>query len=157
MKYICPLIAVSDLRKSRDFYVNLLNQRVKFDFGENITFHGDFAIHLDSHYNELIEKPVTYGGNNFELYFEEKNIEQFVDKLKENDVKFVHDIKEQPWRQKVVRFYDLDKNIIEVGEPLEFLTFRLHNEGLKIADIAATTNMPEGFVKMSIDNKGEAK
>jgi catechol 2,3-dioxygenase-like lactoylglutathione lyase family enzyme len=69
VKFICPLITVSDIEKSRDFYENILGQKVKFDFGENITFHGDFAIHLISHFKELIDnKEVIHGGNDFELY-----------------------------------------------------------------------------------------
>ena len=55
MKYICSLITVSDIKHSRDFYENILNQKVKFDFGENITFHGDFAIHLLTHEYELYQ------------------------------------------------------------------------------------------------------
>lgn len=45
MKFICSLITVSDIKRSRNFYENLLNQKVKYDLGENITFNGDFAIH----------------------------------------------------------------------------------------------------------------
>ncbi len=152
MKYICSLIAVSDLKRSRDFYENLLNQKVKFDFGESITFHGDFAIHLQSHFKELIyNKEVKHGGNNFELYFESDSIELIVKKLKEKKISFVHEIREQPWRQKVVRFYDLDKNIIEIGETLEHLSYRLKNEGLSIEQISKITSMPVDFVIDSIE------
>lgn len=152
MKYICSLITVSDIKRSREFYENLLKQKVKFDFGENVTFHGDFAIHLQSHFKDLIDnKEVRHGGNNFELYFEYDNVEQIVKVLKNNNVSFVHEIREQPWRQKVVRFYDPDENIIEIGESIEFLVFRLKNEGLSIEQISKTTNMPIAFVNESIE------
>lgn len=55
MKYVCPLITVSDINLARDFYENILYQKVKYDFGESVTFHGDFAIHLQSHYKNLID------------------------------------------------------------------------------------------------------
>jgi len=156
MKYICSLITVSDIKRSRDFYENLLNQKVKFDFGENVTFHGDFAIHLQSHFKDLIDnKEIRQGGNNFELYFEYDNVEQIVKLLKDNNISFVHEIREQPWRQKVVRFYDLDKNIIEVGESMEYLAFRLKNEGLSIEQISKTTNMSIDFVNESIEKYKE--
>lgn len=45
MKFMCPLVVVKDINRSRDFYENVLGQRVKYDYGENITFHGDFALH----------------------------------------------------------------------------------------------------------------
>ena len=152
MKYICSLIAVSDIKRSREFYENLLNQKVKYDLGENITFHGDFAIHLQSHFKQLIDnKEIQHGGNNFELYFEYDNVDQIVEVLKTNDVVFVHEFREQPWRQKVVRFYDPDKNIIEVGESIEYLVFRLKNEGLTVEQISETTYMPIDFVNESIE------
>jgi catechol 2,3-dioxygenase-like lactoylglutathione lyase family enzyme len=152
MKYICSLITVSDIKRSRDFYENLLNQKVKYDFGENVTFHGDFAIHLQSHFKALIDgKEIKHGGNNFELYFEYDNVEQIVTLLRDNNVSFVHDIREQPWRQKVVRFYDPDDNIIEIGESLEYLAFRLNNEGLSREQISETIHMPIPFVNESIE------
>ncbi len=151
MKYICPLITVSDIKRSHDFYEILLDQKVKYDFGENVTFEGDFAIHLRSHFQSLIDnKEIRTGGNNFELYFEYDDVEQMVKKLKENKISFVHDVREQPWRQKVVRFYDPDENIIEIGESLEYLSFRLSKEGLSVEQISATSNMPVEFVKLSI-------
>ena len=152
MKFICSLITVSDIKLSRYFYENLLNQRVKYDFGENITFHGDFAIHLQSHFRGLIDnKEIRQGGNNFELYFEYDNVEEMVTLLKKNNVLFVHEIREQPWRQKVVRFNDPDKNMVEIGESLEYLAFRLKNEGLSIEQISKVTNMPIDFLHESIE------
>jgi catechol 2,3-dioxygenase-like lactoylglutathione lyase family enzyme len=131
MKFICSLLTVSDINISRNFHEKLLNQKVKFDFGENVTFEGDFAIHLKSHFQNLIEnKEIKFGGNNFELYFEENNIEEIVELLHKNNVEFIHEIKEQHWRQKVARFYDPDKNIIEIGESMEFLCYRLFLENI---------------------------
>lgn len=151
MKYICPLITVKDIVRSRDFYEDVLNQTVKYDFGENVTFNGDFAIHLQSHYSQLIDdKPIRSGGNNFELYFEYDNLDEIVVRLKEQNVEFVHDVREQPWRQKVVRVYDPDKNIIEIGESLEYLSYRLNIEGLTEEQISKIVGIPVDFVKTSI-------
>jgi catechol 2,3-dioxygenase-like lactoylglutathione lyase family enzyme len=151
MKYICPLLVVSDINRSRKFYEGLLNQTVKYDFGENVTFEGDFAIHLQSHYQKLIgDKEVKQGGNNFELYFEYDDVEQIVKRLKEHNVQFVHELREQPWRQKVVRFYDPDEHIIEIGESLEYLSYRLNNEGLSLEEISKITYMPIEFIKEAI-------
>ena len=152
MRYICPLMTITNMKQSRDFYENLLGQKVKYDFGESVTFHGDFAIHLRAHYKNLIDnREIKSGGNNFELYFESDTIEQIVEKLEKNDVLFVHELREQPWRQKVVRFYDPDKNIIEIGETLEHLSFRLKQEGLSNNQISIITNMPIDFVTKSIE------
>jgi len=122
VKYICPLIVVSDIKVSRNFYENILGQKVKNDFGENILFEGDFAIHLKEHYLRLIGKDSNHlseKSNNFELYFEEDDLEKLYGELKKHKVEFIHEIVEQPWGQKVMRFYDPDYHIIEVGAPIE--------------------------------------
>lgn len=53
-------------------------------------------------------------------YFEEKNIEAFVEKLDKlyPDIKYVNRFMTHSWGQKIVRFYDLDGNLIEVGTPM---------------------------------------
>lgn len=152
MKYICPLIVVEDIRASREFYEVLLEQKIKYDFGENITFEGDFALHLRSHFSELIDgKPITRGSNGFELYFEHDDIEKMVEKLKCYNVGFLHETREQPWRQKVARFYDPDGHIIEIGESMEFLSFRLSKEGIATDEISKIINMPVDFVTEAIE------
>ena len=54
--------------------------------------------------------------NACELYFEESDIEAFVEKLEKlyPDIKYVNQLMTYSWGQKVVRFYDLDGNLIEV-------------------------------------------
>jgi len=152
MKYICPLITVNDMGRSRHFYENILGQKVKMDFGENVTYEGNFAIHLRSDFRDLIDgKEIRGGGNSFELYFEFDHVEAIVDRLREEGVQFVHEMREQPWRQKVVRFYDPDENMIEIGESLEYLCYRLSEEGLPNEEISSVTMMPPEFVAASIE------
>jgi catechol 2,3-dioxygenase-like lactoylglutathione lyase family enzyme len=151
MKFICTLLTVSDIEKSKHFYETVLGQKLKTDFGENISFEGDFALHLRSHFQELIDnKKTERGANDVELYFEDDEVDLIVKKLKENKVQFVHELREQPWRQKVVRFYDPDKYIIEIGESMEHVAYRLHLEGKNNEEIAKITYLPIEVVKISI-------
>lgn len=150
MKYICPLITVRNIEKSRYFYETILEQKVKVDHGENLTFHGDFAIHLRKHFKKLINKDIKTASNSFELYFESNDLASLEKKLIEQKVEFVHHAKEQPWHQLVMRFYDLDKNIIEVGEAMDYLSLRLYKEGLTNERISEITNLPIDFVKSAI-------
>lgn len=55
-----------------------------------------------------------------ELYFEDPNIEEFVEKLESlyTDVKYVNHLMTHSWGQKVIRLYDPDGNLIEVGTPM---------------------------------------
>ncbi len=150
MRYRCALITVSDISKSVNFYKEILEQEVEDDFGENVSFKGGFSIHLDSHYEMLIGKTIQKENNATELYFEHDNPEQIRDKLSEYGVEFVHDLKEQPWRQLVMRVYDPDKNIIEIGESMEHTCYRLHIEGHNIHKIAELTGLSNDFIRNSI-------
>lgn len=148
LKFISPLIVVSDIDKSKNFYVEILKQDIEFDFGENISFKGGFSIHLKSHYQNLIgNKIITNESNSFELYFEMNELEELTITLKENNVEFIHPIREEPWRQRVLRFYDPDRHIIEVGESIEFLCSRLLNQGMSVDEIASATSLSLEFVK----------
>jgi catechol 2,3-dioxygenase-like lactoylglutathione lyase family enzyme len=150
MKYICSMLVVSDIKRSRNFYENLLNQKVIHDFGENVAFDGFFSIHLKSHFQKLINKEIFSGTNNCELYFEEDDLENFVKLLENNNITIAHPLIEQPWRQKAVRFYDPDNYLIEVGESMEHLCLRLSQEGLSNDKINKTTGLPIEFINLVI-------
>lgn len=158
MKFVSLLITVSDVARSRTFYEQVLEQEVEIDFGRNVSFKGGFAIHQRDHFKELIDnREIRPGSNDFELYFEYDDVKGFVNKLTEHNVRLVHPLKEQPWRQFVVRFYDPDDHIIEVGETMAFLCSRLHKEGLSVEEIAKATGLPDDFIKMSLIKEVQEK
>ena len=95
--------------------------------------------------------PISIKSNNFELYFEDDDLETIVNKLKDNGFEFLHEIAEQPWKQKVVRFYDYDKNIIEIGERMEHVAYRLSKQNYSIEEICKITYLPEDIVRKSIE------
>lgn len=151
VKYVCPLISVRNVNKSREFYENVLKQEVEIDHGENVAFKGGFAIHDVEHFQSLtgvsmFEK--SFNKDFMELYFEVDDINKLEEKLKSLNVKFVHKIREQPWGQRVMRFYDPDNYIIEIGEPLELVIKRFRDMGLSFEEISAKSSMPIEFVKM---------
>jgi catechol 2,3-dioxygenase-like lactoylglutathione lyase family enzyme len=151
MRFICPLIVVRDIGVSRAFYEEVLGQNVVYDLGENVIFEGGFAIHLRSHFSDLIgvaENDIVQGSNNAELYFEEEDLDAFLERLKGMDsVKLVHGLVEQPWGQRAIRLYDPDMHIIEVGEPMESVVRRFLGRGLSVEETARRTSMPEEFVR----------
>ena len=92
MKYKGTLIVVKDCNRALKFYSDM--------FGFQLLQDND--------------------GNQSELYFEEPNIEQFVERLETlyPEIEYVNHLMTHSWGQKVVRFYDLDGNLIEVGTPI---------------------------------------
>lgn len=161
MKYKMPLIVVEDMERSRRFYEDLLGQKVILDFGANITFAGDFCLQTKESWRGFIgdcEDTIMFRPNNFELYFEEKNFDQFIQKLKSyGGVEIIHDVREYPWGQKVVRFYDPDKHIIEVGESMVTVVRRFHSKGMTISEIVERTQHPEGFINSALNEKFQKK
>ncbi len=155
MKFCAPLIVVENIEKSKKFYEEILSQKVILDFGENITFEGDFSLQSKSSWKGFIdksEKELTQKNNTFELYFEEENFEEFIVYLNTfKDIEFIHKVKEYPWGQKVIRFYDLDYHIIEVGENMRSVVKRFLAEGMTIDEISEKSQYPIDFVKSCIE------
>jgi catechol 2,3-dioxygenase-like lactoylglutathione lyase family enzyme len=159
LNFICPLIVVEDVATSRKFYEELLGQRVKFDLGENVTFEGDFALHQQAHFQQLLgeaEYPVTKRAHNGELYFESDEVEELDRRLEQADVEFVHRMREQPWGQRVVRVYDPDGHIVEIGETMEAVVWRFHRQGMAVEEISAQSSMPREFVEHVLQTHAES-
>ncbi|MFL0198595.1 VOC family protein [Clostridium sp. WILCCON 0269] len=154
MKFKCPLIVVNNIEVARNFYENVLNQKVKYDFGENIVYEGNFSIQLKSHFADMItinRNDIVMKSNSFELYFEEENIDRFVERLENiNGIQYIHKLIEHPWGQRVIRFYDPDMHIIEVGESMESVVKRFLNEGLSVEETAKRTQHPIEFVRQCL-------
>ena len=55
------------------------------------------------------------------MYFEEHDIDAFAQKLEKLYplTKYVSELMTHDWGQKVIRFYDPDGNLIEVGTPMQ--------------------------------------
>lgn len=148
MKYNCPMIVVSDMEKTVEFYKNVLGLDVIQDFGANKTLTGGISLQTEESYKEFIgTDKIAYGGDNFELYFEEDEIDAFFERLKEFNVELVHPVQEHSWGQRAVRFYDPDRNIIEVGESLQAVCSRFSASGMNADEIAVRMDVPLEMVE----------
>jgi catechol 2,3-dioxygenase-like lactoylglutathione lyase family enzyme len=154
LKFISPLIVVEDMAQSRQFYEQLLGQTVKFDFGVDVCFEGDFTIHLKSHFQSLLgdaaKYPITSKAHNTELYFDADDIESMYQRLQAAGVEFIEGIREQPWGQRAMRLYDPDGHILEIGEPMGITVQRFYRQGWSIERIAEKTGMPREFIEGAI-------
>ena len=154
LKFVSPLIVVEDMARSRQFYEQLLEQKVKFDFGVDVAFEGDFTIHLKSHFQSLLgdatRYPITPKAHNGELYFDTDEIELIYQRLQAAGVEFIEGIQEQPWGQRAMRLYDPDGHILEIGEPMEITVQRFYRKGWSIDRIAEKTGMPPEFIEGAI-------
>ena len=151
MKFICPLIVVDDIEVSKKFYIEVLDQKITMDLGANVTFAESFAIQSKSSWMEFISRPasdIRFQGNDAELYFEEEEFDAFVERLKKYKVTYVHQVVEYPWGQRVIRFYDPDMHIVEVGESMMTVCRRFKARGMTVEAIAERTMFPIEVVTM---------
>lgn len=155
-KFISPLIVVKDIAASRQFYEQRLGQKVRYDFGVDVQFEGDFSIHQQAHFQGLLGDEqrftVTAKSNSTELYFETEDIEAAQARLRQAGVEFVHAVQEQPWGQRVLRVYDPDGHILEIGETLAAAMARLYRQGLSIDEIHRKTGMPVEEVTRAVQS-----
>ena len=147
MKIKKPVLIVTDIDKSVEFDKKVLGLRVIMDFGANKTLTGGLALQSLESWQEFIETgDVVFGSNSSEVYFEEDNFDKFADKLKKCAVEYVHPVKEHSWGQRVVRFYDPDKHIIEVGENIKTVCKRFLDNGMTPEQVAERMDVPMKFV-----------
>ena len=113
------LIVVNDIEKSKRFYEDLFGLDVILDNDGNVILTEGLVLQDAKIWKEFIRKDIVVQNNATELYFEEKDIEAFAKKLEayEEPIVYVNRLMEHSWGQKVIRFYDLDGNLIEVGTP----------------------------------------
>jgi catechol 2,3-dioxygenase-like lactoylglutathione lyase family enzyme len=150
MRFISPLIAVTEMERSKTFYKKHLGLNVEQDFGANVTLTGGIALQtLETWRGFIAERDVRFGNNAAELYFEEDDFDGFVRKL--DGLQLVHPPYEHPWGQRVVRFYDPDRHIIEVGENMEAVVRRFHESGMTTSEVAARMDVPEEYVRKQME------
>lgn len=118
MKLKNILIVVKDIEKSKAFYRDLFGLRVLTDFGENVILSEGLVLQEQKTWESFIQKEVVYGNHDAELYFEEHDMDGFLEKLKgySGEVSYVNELMEHDWGQRVVHIYDPDGHVIEVRE-----------------------------------------
>ena len=120
MKLKNVMIVVKDIEKSRQFYNELFGLDLVLDNDGNMILTEGLVLQDEKIWKELLGKEILPESNSCELYFEEQNIEAFAEKLERlyPSIRYVNKLVVHSWGQKVVRFYDLDGNLIEVGTPV---------------------------------------
>lgn len=147
MRFKNSLLVVSDMERSVDFYRKVLGLRVVADFGANKTLTGGLCLQtLDTWKKFIGGKDVSFGSNNAEIYFEEDDFDGFAARLGALNIEYVHPVTEHSWGQRVVRIYDPDRHIVEVGENLQTVCRRYLNSGMTPEQVSERMDVPLKFV-----------
>ncbi len=110
---------VRDIEESKHFYKDILGLSIIRDFDVFVLFQNDFAIHRADLFYDYINKPYhgeKMGHDNVDFYLTTSELEHVSARLKENKVVFIHEIKQMDWGEKVIRIYDPDGHILEIGD-----------------------------------------
>lgn len=138
MRYCCTVLSVSDINNARSFYENIFGLEVCQDYGRNILFSCGLALQQDFDWligvskEQVHEKP-----DNIEIVFEEHDFDGFLQKLNAYPtIKFLDGVIEHDWGQRVIRFYDLDGHLIEVGEEMKMVIERFISNGMTLEEVS---------------------
>ena len=148
MKFKNPMLVVTDMERAVAFYQAVLGLHKIMDFGANVTLTGGVCLQtLDSWRQFIGTDRVELEGNAGELYFEEDDFDAFLQRLAGLEVRYVHPVREHQWGQRVVRFYDPDGHILEVGENLKAVCRKFLDSGMTPEQVAQRMDVPMKFVK----------
>ena len=114
------LIVVKDIEKSRKFYHDLFGIDLVLDNAGNMILTEGLVLQDEKIWKSFLGRDILPQNNACELYFEEQDIEAFVEKLERlyPSIEYVNHLMTHSWGQRIIRFYDLDGNLIEVGTPM---------------------------------------
>lgn len=120
MKLKNILIVVKDIERSRQFYHDIFGLELILDNDGNMILSEGLVLQDEKIWREFLGRDVIPENNSCELYFEEADLEGFAERLEKlyPEVRYVNRLMTHSWGQKVVRFYDPDGNLIEVGTPV---------------------------------------
>ena len=148
MRYGGTLVSVCNIEVSKKFYKEVFGLEVVNDFGANAELSGGISLQTEVTWGNFIQADKVTVGNDFELFFEEENFDGFVNKLKRfESIRYVHDVLEHSWGQRVVRIYDPDGHIIEVGENMKVVIKRFLNSGMTEEETAVRMDVPLEYIK----------
>jgi catechol 2,3-dioxygenase-like lactoylglutathione lyase family enzyme len=120
MKLKNVLVVVSDIQRAKQFYHDLFGLEMILDNSGNMILTEGLVLQDAKIWKGFLGKEILPEHNSCELYFEETDIDAFVRKLEKlyPETKYANRLMTHSWGQRVVRFYDLDGNLIEVGTPM---------------------------------------
>lgn len=120
MKLRNVLIVVKDMEKAKKFYHDLFGLDVILDNDGTVILTEGLVLQQYDIWKQFLQKDIIPENNSSELYFEDEDVEAFAEKLERlyPATHYVNRLMTHSRGQKVVRFYDLDGNLIEVREPV---------------------------------------
>jgi catechol 2,3-dioxygenase-like lactoylglutathione lyase family enzyme len=127
----------------------VLRQPLRFDFGRCQILECGIAIwELDENDPAMKAPGIGKGQNSrLELCFDTEDFEEDVKHVLSCSPKMLHDVAEEAWGQRTIRFFDPDGNLIELGESIPCFCRRLYSDGMTIEQVASKTGVAADKVR----------
>lgn len=118
MKLKNIVIVVKDIESSKQFYKELFGLDVILDQEGNAILTEGLVLQESKVWEETLGQKVVWKNHASELYFEETDLELFLEKLQkyEREIKILSLPEAVEGARRAVRLYDPNGNMIEVGE-----------------------------------------
>ena len=151
------LLVVRDMKASLDFYREILGLEIIHDFGANVVLTGGLSLQTLETWATFLgrdSRDIAFGGCDAELYYEAEDFDAFLKALKEHsNAELVRPPLEHGWGQRVVRLYDPDRHIIEVGESMAMVCRRFRDSGLTEDGIARRMDVSVEYVREQLKQR----
>lgn len=101
------------------FYKKIFGLQVVANSEVNVIMSEGLVLQVKKIWEKVLKTDVIAKNNMTELYFEESDMDNFLSKLKESEfeIEYVNEVTSDESGRRIVRFYDPDGNLIEVGTP----------------------------------------
>ena len=154
------LLVVKDVAASKRFYHELFGCTVELDLDDYVIFKEGIMLQQENTWLGFIQmrpEALAYRHNTSEIYFEENDLDAFLDILPTANVRNMSPLAEQEWGQRSIRFYDPDGHVIEVGENMSVVIKRFLKSGMTVEETAAKSMFPANFVETCLEEMEEMR
>lgn len=149
IRYDSAVLITQNVEGMKRFYMDVLRQSLRFDFGRCQILECGISIWQPDENDPAMKAPGFGKGQNsrLELCFDTEDFEADVAHIMSQSPKMLHGVAEEAWGQRTIRFFDLDGNLVELGESIPCFCRRLFKGGMTIEQVAAKTGAAIDTVK----------
>lgn len=112
------LLVVEDMERAKSFYKEIFGLDVLRDFDTNVILTQGLVLQERKSWEQAIGVQVSHGDKDAVLYFEEYDLEGFVQRIEGSgwDICFLNPLQTLEDGQKMLRLTDPDDHVIEIRE-----------------------------------------
>lgn len=149
IRYDSVVLITKDVADMTRFYVDVMRQPLRFDFGRCRILECGIAIWALEASDPAMKAPSIGNGTNsqLELCFDTEDFEEDAAYILSHKPKMLHGVAEEAWGQRTIRIFDPDGNLIELGESIPCFCRRLYHEGMTVRQVSEKTGVAIEQVK----------